>query len=139
MEIKVFEKLVEFFVEKEEVDLAYLFGSTSRGDKGKLGDFDIGVLLQEPPQEHGRLQFHLKLLDDLVSLLKADKVDLIIMNDAPLSLNYNIIKEGILLKDDEEKRIRFEKNIMSEYLDRKYYMDRHARIAINGIARQGLI
>lgn len=135
----MFEKLVEFFVEKEEVDLAYLFGSTSRGDKGKLGDFDIGVLLQEPPQEHGRLQFHLKLLDDLVSLLKADKVDLIIMNDAPLSLNYNIIKEGILLKDDEEKRIRFEKNIMSEYLDRKYYMDRHARIAINGIARQGLI
>jgi len=139
MEIKVFEKLVEFFEGKDEVDLAYLFGSTSRGDKGKLGDFDLGVLLREPLEEHGRLQFQLKLLDDLVSLLKADKVDLIIMNDAPLSLNYNIIKEGMLLKDDEEKRIRFEKNIMSEYLDRKYYMDRHARIAINGIVRQGLI
>lgn len=139
MEIKVLEKVAEFFEEKDEVDLAYLFGSTSRGDKGKLGDFDLGVLLREPLEEQGMLQFQLKLLDDLVSLLKADKVDLIIMNDAPLSLNYNIIKEGILLKDDEEKRIKFEKNIMSEYLDRKYYMDRHARIAIKGIAQQGLI
>jgi len=41
------------------------------------------------------------------------------------------------LKDDKE-RIRFEKNIISEYLDRKYYIDRYARIAIKRIAREGL-
>ncbi len=134
----MFRKLVEFFEKKEKVRLAYLFGSTSRGDKGKLGDFDLGVLLDESLRKYERFQFQLKLLDDLVSILKTDKVDLIIMNDAPLSLNYNIIKDGILLKDDEEKRIKFEKNLMSEYLDRKYYIDRHAKIAINRIARQGL-
>ncbi|MBC7118833.1 MAG: nucleotidyltransferase domain-containing protein [Methanobacteriaceae archaeon] len=138
METKMFRKLVEFFEKKEKVRLAYLFGSTSRGDKGKLGDFDLGVLLDESLRKYERFQFQLKLLDDLVSILKTDKVDLIIMNDAPLSLNYNIIKDGILLKDDEEKRIKFEKNLMSEYLDRKYYIDRHAKIAINRIARQGL-
>ena len=134
----MFRKIVEFFEKKEKVRLAYLFGSTSRGDKGKLGDFDLGVLLDESLRKYERFQFQLKLLDDLVSILKTDKVDLIIMNDAPLSLNYNIIKDGILLKDDEEKRIKFEKNLMSEYLDRKYYIDRHAKIAINRIARQGL-
>jgi len=139
MEIKVFGKLVEFFEKKDKVNLAYLFGSTSRGDKGKLGDFDLGILLDESLGKYERFQFQLKLLYDLVSILKTDKVDLIIMNDAPLSLNYNIIKDGILLKDDEEKRINFEKNIISKYLDRKYYIDRHARIAINRIARQGLI
>jgi len=135
----VFGKLVEFFEKKGKVNLAYLFGSTSRGDKGKLGDFDLGILLDESLGKYERFQFQLKLLYDLVSILKTDKVDLIIMNDAPLSLNYNIIKDGILLKDDEEKRINFEKNIISKYLDRKYYIDRHARIAINRIARQGLI
>jgi len=31
MEIKVFGKLVEFFEKKDKVNLAYLFGSTSRG------------------------------------------------------------------------------------------------------------
>ncbi|BAW31453.1 conserved hypothetical protein [Methanothermobacter sp. MT-2] len=40
------------------------------------------------------------------------------------------------MKYDKE-RIRFEKNVMSEYLDRNYF-DRHARIAIKRIAREGL-
>lgn len=112
--------------------LAY-FGSTL-GDKGKLGDFDLGVLVRSF-KGYDRFRFQLKLLNDLVSILKTDKVDLVIMNDAPLSLNYNIIKDGILLKDDEE-RIKFEKGIISKYLDRKYYFDRHARIAIKMMARE---
>jgi len=50
-----------------------------------LGDFDLGVLLDESLGKYERFQFQLKLLYDLVSILKTDKVDLIIMNDAPLS------------------------------------------------------
>lgn len=137
MRIDCFEKLVKFFEKEDKVKLAYLFGSTSRGDKGKLGDFDLGVLVRSL-KGYDRFRFQLKLLNDLVSILKTDKVDLVIMNDAPLSLNYNIIKDGILLKDDEE-RINFEKGIISKYLDRKYYFDRHARIAIKMMAREGLI
>ncbi|BAW31452.1 conserved hypothetical protein [Methanothermobacter sp. MT-2] len=57
-----------------------------------MGDFDLGVLLDESLKKYDRFQFQLKLLNDLVSILKTDKVDLVIMNDAPLSLNYNIIK-----------------------------------------------
>ncbi|MGE4395354.1 MAG: hypothetical protein AB7D17_05805 [Methanobacteriales archaeon] len=42
------------------MNLAYLFGST-QGDKGKLGDFDLGVLLDEPLGKYERSQFQLKL------------------------------------------------------------------------------
>lgn len=58
---KCFGRLVEFFFEKKDkVNLAYLFGSTP-GDKGKLGDFDLGVLLDEPLGKYERSQFQLKL------------------------------------------------------------------------------
>ncbi|MGD9626665.1 MAG: hypothetical protein AB7U40_03680 [Methanobacteriales archaeon] len=49
-----------FFEKKDKVNLAYLFGST-QGDKGKLGDFDLGVLLDEPLGKYERSQFQLKL------------------------------------------------------------------------------
>ncbi|WP_370005276.1 nucleotidyltransferase domain-containing protein [Methanothermobacter sp. KEPCO 2] len=132
------EKLVEVLEKRDEVSIAYLFGSTARGDKGPLGDFDIGVLLKEPLKGYDDLNFQLELIDELVSALRTDRVDLVIMNRAPLSLNYSIIRDGILLKDSEEERVRFEGRIMSEYLDRRYHNDRHTRLALRMMAREGL-
>lgn len=40
-------ELTEYFSSKDSVILAYLFGSTVRGDAGRLSDVDIGVLLNE--------------------------------------------------------------------------------------------
>ncbi|MCG2829205.1 nucleotidyltransferase domain-containing protein [Methanothermobacter sp. K4] len=132
------EKLVEILGKRDEVSIAYLFGSTARGDKGTLGDFDIGVLLKETLKGYDELSFQLELIDELVSALRTDRVDLVIMNRAPLSLNYNIIRDGIVLKDSEEERVRFEGRVMSEYLDRRYHNDRHTRLALRMMAREGL-
>ena len=55
--------------------------------------------------------------------IKINKIDLIIMNNAPLSINHEVIKEGqlIICKDNSEKN-NFETYIMSRYLDMKYFM-----------------
>jgi predicted nucleotidyltransferase len=37
-------ELAEYFSSKDSIILAYLFGSTVRGDTGRLSDVDIGVL-----------------------------------------------------------------------------------------------
>ncbi|MGC9336909.1 MAG: hypothetical protein ACP5EQ_02285 [Candidatus Cloacimonadia bacterium] len=57
--------------------------------------------------------------------MKTDIMDLVIMNDAPLSLNYEIIKanHSLFVRDRGEK-IDFEHGILSRYLDRKYYEKR---------------
>ncbi len=39
--------LAEYFSSKDSVILAYIFGSTVRGDTGRLSNVDIGVLLDE--------------------------------------------------------------------------------------------
>ncbi len=40
-------ELIEYFSSKDSIILAYLFGSTVRGDAGRLSDVDIAVLLDE--------------------------------------------------------------------------------------------
>ena len=73
-----------------------------------------------------------------MSLLKTDRIDVVIMNDAPILLKYNIIKHGKILKDDE-KRAEVEAKILSTYLDMKYYIDRHTNLALKRIAEKGLL
>jgi hypothetical protein len=56
------------------------------------------------------------------------------MNQAPLLLKFNIIKDGYVLKADEASRIPFETRVMSRYLDEKYYRQRHMREAVKQMA-----
>ena len=124
---------------QEYIKLAYLFGSVAEGKKGKLSDVDIAVFLDESLSKKKIFNLQLKLMSELTSILKTDRIDLVVMNNAPLLLKYNIIKHGKILKEDVETRIRIESGILSNYLDMKYYMDRHTNLAIKRIAKVGLI
>jgi predicted nucleotidyltransferase len=133
-----FEKeLTEYFRSKDSVILAYLFGSTVRGDSGRLSDVDIGVILDEKLSKKDRFDLELKLMGEIAILIKKNKIDLIVLNEAPLLLAYNIIKSGIILKSDETERIKFETKILSMYLDEKYYIKRHTEETLRRIAKVG--
>jgi predicted nucleotidyltransferase len=130
-------ELRDFFKKQEGVKLAYLFGSSAKGERGKSSDVDIAVLLDECLSRKDRLNLELALIGELTSLLKTNSLDLVVMHNIPLLLSYNIVKYGVLLKSGPE-RIKTEAGILSRYLDRKYYMQRHARETIKMIARVGL-
>jgi len=133
------EKVREFLNKQKHVKLAYLFGSVAEGKEGKLSDVDIAVFLDESLSKKERFDLQLKLISGLMSILKTDRIDLIVMNDAPLLLKYNIIKHGKILKDSIETRVKVESRILSDYLDMKYYIDRHTDLAIERIAKKGLL
>lgn len=141
-EIEVMEqdkRLLEFIRGQEYIKLAYLFGSVAKGKEGKLSDVDIAIFLDESLSKKEIFNLQLKLMSELTSILKTDKIDLIVMNNAPLLLKYNIIKHGKILKDEIETKVRVESRILSDYLDMKYYIDRHTNLAIKRIAKEGLI
>ena len=133
------EKVRELLNKQKHVKLAYLFGSVAEGKEGKLSDVDIAVFLDESLSKKERFDLQLKLISGLMSILKTDRIDLIVMNDAPLLLKYNIIKHGKILKDNIETRVKVESRILSDYLDMKYYIDRHTDLAIERIAKKGLL
>ena len=101
-------RVVEFLSKQKHVKLAYLFGSVAEGKEGKLSDVDLAVFLDESLSKPERFNLQLKLMSELTGIMKTDKVDLVIMNDAPLSLNYEIIKANHpLLVGDEGEEDRY--------------------------------
>lgn len=138
IDIMLFEQeLTNFFRSIDRVKLAYLFGSIVRGDANELSDVDIAVMLDESLSKKDMFNEELDLISELTHVLKSDKIDLIVLNDAPLLLKFNIIKNGHVLKSDETKRISFETGVMSRYLDERYYIKRHTDMTLQRIARSG--
>jgi len=133
----------EFLGKQEHVKVAYLFGSYAQGREGPLSDVDIAVLLDERLSKSERFDLMLKLITKISAILgirEADRLDVVVMNDSPLVLNYNIIKDGkIILCKDELTRARFEFETMRRRLDMEYYDMRHAKIGIERIAKEGIL
>ena len=132
-------RVVEFLNKQKRVELAYLFGSVAEGKEGKLSDVDLAVFLDESLSKLERFNLQLKLISELTGILKTDRIDLVIMNDALLTLNYEIIKANHpLLVRDEGQKIDFEHRILSCYLDRRYYDKRWAAEFLKKVAERGI-
>jgi len=123
-----YEKEVKEFLQKQDhVKLAYLFGSIALQKAGKLSDVDLAVFLDESLDKKEKFRIKLRLIADLEDILKIDRLDLVIMNDAPLSLNFEIIKANYpLFIRNKDLKVDLEQYIMSRYLDRQYYDKRWA-------------
>lgn len=141
MEIKeIKEKLAAYFVEKENVKFAYLFGSYAKNKATILSDVDIALYFDERLNSNERFELRLKLINEISVINRTDKIDLIILNDSPLLLSFNVIHDGIILcANDEKRRIQFETKVMSLYFDQQYYFKRHACATVSRIAKEGIL
>lgn len=131
------QKLRDFLSGVGSVKLAYLFGSTARGESNCLSDIDIAVLFDDALLRKESFDPQVELISELTCLLKTDNVDLVVLNDSPLLLTYNIIREGIILKSDEPLRVKFETKVMSRYLDERYHIERHSKESLKRISESG--
>ncbi len=111
----------------------------AKGKAGKLSDVDIAVLLDESLDKKQRFDLQLELISDISELLKIDKIDLVVINEAPLSLKFEIIKANCpLFVRDRMEKIDFEQMVMSRYLDRKYYEKRASSEFLKKVAMKGI-
>lgn len=132
-------ELLEVFEKQQEIILVYLFGSIAFRKEGPLSDLDIGILIDELLGKKERFNLQLKLIVLLSNILKINNLDLIIMNDASISLNFEIIKANYpLYIRNKGKKIDFEYKILSAYLDRRYYEKRASDKFMKRVAQMGL-
>ncbi|MEM1913610.1 MAG: nucleotidyltransferase domain-containing protein [Thermofilaceae archaeon] len=107
--------LAKIFQDEERILAAYLFGSRAKGYATPESDYDIAVLLSETPRD--LLDFYLRLLNKLTDTL-GDNVDLVILNEAPPELKYQVVKHGKpIYVRNERARVAFESRTIREYLD----------------------
>jgi len=118
------ERLSSSLRSRDNILFAYVFGSFARDEK--FADIDIGVYLRKPDLVDP-LDLELELETALQSLIRFP-VDLRVLNFAPLSFVYNVIKESILAVDkDPDLRADFEGRIFKKYLDFVPYRKRYLK------------
>ena len=108
------EKVSSHLRKKKNIIFAYIFGSYARNEK--FTDVDVGIYINKKKiQDNMTLEF--KLEEEIKSLINFP-VDVRIINHAPLSFVYQLIKEGILIVDrDISKRTDFEGIIFKKHFD----------------------
>lgn len=111
---KYLPKLYKVLCREPNVILTYIFGSYARGKTNPLSDFDIAILPSDNPPKN----LESRLFSAISKILHTDEIDLIILDNVPVGLQFNILKEGTLfLCKDESKRKEFQEIVISNYLD----------------------
>ncbi len=117
---KVVKKLTDILKKREEVIFAYIHGSFL---KGNFRDVDVAIYLTESRD----VFYEIELEVELEETLKLP-VDVRILNSAPLSFRFGVIKNGLILfSKDEQVRVEFETRTISEYHDFAYFRKRYRR------------
>jgi predicted nucleotidyltransferase len=97
------------------VCLVYLFGSHVEGDLGPMSDYDLAVLVDRSVD--GR-RVQARLAHELARVLQTDRIDVILLNRAPIELAYGIIAQGeVLHEQDIATRVEYEATVLSRYGD----------------------
>lgn len=103
---------------REEIIFAYLFGSVAKGINNKLSDVDVAVYVNKNAMPvSGSFGYKSELLAETENVLN-QKVDIVILNEIPLFLAYNILKNGqLILCHNISERVNFHFRVMRDYLD----------------------
>jgi Nucleotidyltransferase domain. len=107
------ERVTDFLRKRHEIVFAYLHGSFLEGN---FRDIDVAVYLTEISKREA-LQYELHLEDELGEFI-GFLTDVRVLNYAPLSFKFSVIKNKILLfSQDEGVRCDFECLTIVEYHD----------------------
>ena len=102
------------------VSFAYLAGSWIRERHGKLSDIDIFVswpdYLTATPET--KLKVWNELSRKASEITKLDQIEITIMEELPLQIQFQVISEGkVLYQRSEEERMDFIETILNQYYD----------------------
>lgn len=119
-----FHNLTHHFRENGRVVALYLFGSSAREQEDRLSDIDLALLLDPETLPVDLFQVQLAYLGEINHILRTDEVSFVLLNDCPLIVQYNVIRTGQILVDNNlQKRLAFERRVEDLYFDFKPYLD----------------
>ncbi len=108
-------KAINYLEGRQDVEFAYLFGSIGKGKRLPLSDVDIAIYLKDSSLIQEK---KMEILGILMNLLETDEIDLVILNEAPLTLRMKILEGKTVVVDHfPSLRHRFESLVMREYFD----------------------
>lgn len=118
------DELRDVFADHPAVKGAYLFGSVARGTARADSDVDVGIVVDEDRWEPS------DKLDLLTACVKAgfDWVDVVVLNDAPLVVQYEAVSPNVCwYADDDFDPGAFTSKVLRMYWDFEPYLKRQRK------------
>lgn len=116
---KIEKKISGILLKRDEITFAYLFGSFTLDIP--FHDIDLAIFIDQFESKiNDSLEYELQLSIDLELQIHIP-VDIKIINNAPLSLKFNILKGKILFSRTKEQLYNYKEKTCAEYLDLKPY------------------
>lgn len=105
--------LIDLFQNDPNIVFSYLFGGLLKERLNPLSDVDLSVYLRDPEKLD-----YLQLISNISSVLGTEEIDLVILNQAPLSLAGRILQNRRVLNDrDPFLRHRYESLVLRKFFD----------------------
>jgi hypothetical protein len=123
--MKMKEGIKEVLKKHKEILVAYLYGSTVKGYKGKESDIDVGLLLKKDFEAEAL--YPARIAGKIKEKCGLDQeVDVRILNKRPYRFLHQVIREGeVILSTDERERVKFETSIIDRYIDFKPFYEQY--------------
>lgn len=113
-----FKTLIEALKNDKDIAALYVFGSRAEKRVKPLSDIDLAVLLADSFPKEKYSEKKLTLLNKIIDILKTDEIDLVILNNAPPVLSFEIIKKGgLVFSANESERIKAQVSFLNQYFD----------------------
>jgi uncharacterized protein len=122
---ELIERLAEYMESRQEISFAYIFGSFI--DDIPFHDIDMGVYVSEINIESAT-DYALDLELFLNNALRIP-TEVKVLNYAPVSFLYHVIRGRLIFERDEDMRASFMENTIRVYLDIKHLIHRSTKEA----------
>ena len=111
-------RLAEALEPRREILEAYLFGSTATGAAQVHSDLDVAVYLAEARPAAPPFGYAADLAAALMSVAGIQRVDVVILNEAPPLLYHRVLRDGVrILSRDLRATTTREGRALSRYCD----------------------
>lgn len=118
-----------------DIKILYVFGSSVTKTQNDKSDIDIGVVFGENSNPNYHISF-IYLYKALTNEFRNKEIDIVFLNNAPLTLKFNVVIEGkIVYKDSTESENNFKERVIKEYIDFKPLLDQNEELILERIWR----
>ena len=119
------DRLRRVFAARSAVRGAYVFGSVASGRTWGESDLDLGIVVDEGEWEPSD---KVPLIGDCMDAARRDWIDLVVLNDAPLVLQFEAVRPNVLLYVAEDfDHGAFTSKILRMYWDFQPYLRRQRK------------
>lgn len=133
---KEISQLKKYFNKREDIIVAFLFGSQAKKTAGKLSDWDIGVYFK--PNVQGEIEWEEtdknypqenKVWDDIIDILKTENVDLVVLNRAASNIAASAVRGVPLIIRDRGIFLDFVLRVSRQAEDYYQFVDEYYEIS----------